>query len=278
MTADVLTSRHGAQPGRPARYGPVAVEVVDGVATVTVDSPPVNAMGTAVLGGLGDAAAALAGDEGVRAVVLTGTGAKAFMAGADIEEFESVLAAPGGMAAHAAWAGGVLAAWADLPQPLIAAVQASAVGGGLEIALAADLVVADPSARFGLPEVKLGLIPGGGGTQRLPRRVGTARALRMMLLGTVVRADEALATGLVDEVTEPGEALAVAQALATRIAAMPRVAVQALKRCVDPDLAADLGAAVAEERRIFLEVAASADFAEGIAAFTEKRAPVFSHR
>ncbi|MDT9591659.1 enoyl-CoA hydratase-related protein [Nocardioides zeae] len=273
MSAEALPLE-ASDAERVESFGPVAVVVRDGVATVTVDSPPVNAMGRAVLGGLGEAAAALAAADDVRVVVLTGAGTKAFMAGADIEEFETVRSSPGGMATHSEWAGGVLAAWAALPQPVIAAVQASAVGGGLEIALTADLVVTDPRAKFGLPEVKLGLIPGGGGTQRLPRRVGTARALRLMLLGSVVPASAALEMGLVDEVAEPGEVLVAAEALAARIAAMPRVAVQALKRCVDPGLSA----AIDEERRIFLEVARSEDFVEGVAAFVEKRPAVYTHR
>ncbi|WP_052336416.1 enoyl-CoA hydratase/isomerase family protein [Nocardioides alkalitolerans] len=270
MSAEVLAP---AVAEVHSQHGPVSLDVVDGVATVVVDSPPVNAMGRAVLQGLEEVAHAVAGDEGVRVVVLTGGGTKAFMAGADIAEFDELRAAPGGMDAHSAWAGGVLAAWAALPQPIIAAVQASAVGGGLEIALTTDLILTEPTAKFGLPEVKLGLIPGGGGTQRLPRRTGTAAALKLMLLGSVVKADRALELGIVDEVVEPGQVLAEAQALAVRIAAMPRVAVQALKRCVDPAL----GAALDEERRIFLQVAAADDFREGVAAFTEKRAPRFTH-
>lgn len=255
-------------------FGPVSVDLADGVATVLVDSPPVNAMGTAVLTGLERAAARVAGDEAVRAVVLTGGGTKAFMAGADIAEFEALRGRPDGMAEHSAWANGVLAAWAGLPQPLVAAVQASAVGGGLEIALTADLVVCEPTAKLGLPEVKLGLIPGGGGTQRLGARIGRSRALRLMVLGSVIDATEAERIGLVDQVAAPGAALAEATDLARRIAAMPRVAVQALKRLTVPDLHESL----ATERSTFLEVAAAEDFTEGLAAFTEKRKPVFTHR
>lgn len=254
--------------------GPVGLTVTDGVATVVVDSPPVNAMGRAVLQGLDEAADLLAGSTDVRVVVLTGGGAKAFMAGADIAEFEELRATPDGMQRHSTWAGGVLAAWSLLPQPVIAAVQASAVGGGLEIALTADLILAEPTAKFGLPEVKLGLIPGGGGTQRLPQRVGRSNALRMMLLGSVVPAATALELGLVDEVTAPGQVLSAAQDLAGRIAAMPRVAVQAVKRATAPGMAE----ALLEERQLFLEVARADDFAEGLAAFVERRRPVFTHR
>lgn len=257
-----------------ASYGPVTVAVTDGVATVVVDSPPVNAMGTDVLAGLEGAAARFVGDEDVRVVVLTGGGTKAFMAGADIRAFDEIRARPDGMARHSAWAGGILAAWAVLPQPVIAAVQAHAVGGGLEIALTADLIVADPGAKLGLPEVTLGLIPGGGGTQRLGLRVGRAKALRMMMLGDTVGAAEARSIGLVDQVAAPGAALAEAHELAARVAAMPRVAVQALKRLT----AAHLDDGIRAERATFLDVAGSEDFTEGLAAFTAKRAPAFTHR
>lgn len=256
------------------QFGPVTVTVADGVATVLVDSPPVNAMGAAVIDGLGRAAACVGPDHGVRVVVLAGAGTTAFMAGSDIGEFEALRAEPGAMDEHSLRARAVFDAWQALPQPLIAAVQASAVGGGLEIALICDLIVADPGARFGLPEVKLGLIPGGGGTQRLPARIGTAAAKELLFLGSLVDAQRALALGLVNRVSEPGGALAAAHELAARIAALPRVAVTAAKRAVD---GAVLGPALDREREIFLETFASKDFEEGFAAFLEKRKPVFSH-
>ena len=255
-------------------HGPVSVTLTDGVAVVLVDSPPVNAMGQEVLQGLGDVAARLHKDESVRAVVLTGGGEKAFMAGADISEFERLRAEPGGMDKHSAWAGGVLASWADLPQPVIAAVQGSAVGGGLEIALTADLILSEPRAKFGLPEVKLGLIPGGGGTQRLPRRIGQQVAMELMLLGTVIDAVRAEQLGLVNRISAPGAVVEEATEIAARIARNPRVAVQALKRSTREDLTQ----ALVREREIFLEVARSEDFREGFSAFVEKRAPEFTHR
>lgn len=259
---------------RSAAYGPVSVSIESGVATVLVDSPPVNAMGQAVLQGLEKAAVAVADDESVRAVVLTGAGSKAFMAGADISEFERIRAEPDGMNRHSRWAGGVLAAWAELPQPVIAAVQASAVGGGLEIALTADLIISEPAAKFGLPEVKLGLIPGGGGTQRLPRRIGVAAARELMYLGGVIDAARAHELGLVDRVSEAGAVVVEARKLARSIADLPRIAVQAVKRATTEGLTD----ALESERRIFLQVAGSEDFTEGLAAFVEKRAPVFTHR
>jgi enoyl-CoA hydratase/carnithine racemase len=254
-------------------FGPVSITVADGVATVVVDHPPVNAMGREVLGGLEQAAAALRDDQDVRVIVLTGAGDKAFLAGADISEFQSNAAKENGVAEQARWALSVLDAWAALPQPVIAAVQAHAMGGGLEMALLCDLIVAGPKVKLGLPEVKLGLIPGGGGTQRLPRRIGAGPAKRMLYLGAAVDAQQALEMGLVDQVAAEGKVLEEAQALAARIAAMPRVAVQAIKKAMD----ADLRAGLEREQEQFKVAAASNDFKEGFSAFLEKRPPRFTH-
>lgn len=262
-----------ASPAPAQAFGPVSIALSDGVATVLVDHPPVNAMGREVLGGLEQAAAALRDDQDVRVVVLTGGGTKAFFAGADISEFESHASKDGGMEANARWARSVLDAWAALPQPVIAAVQAHAMGGGLEVALLCDLIVVDPTVKLGLPEVKLGLIPGGGGTQRLPRRIGAGPAKMMMFLGTAVDAQRALEIGLVDQVSAEGNVLEEAQELAARIAAMPRVAVQAIKKAVDRDLSADLD----HEQEQFKVAFSSNDFKEGFTAFLEKRPPRYTH-
>jgi enoyl-CoA hydratase/carnithine racemase len=232
-------------------------------------------MGRDVLDGLGGAADRVGSGHDARAVVLTGAGRAAFMAGADIGEFQALRAAPGAMEGHSRMARAVFDAWQALPQPVIAAAQASAVGGGLEIALLCDLIVADPAARFGLPEVKLGLIPGGGGTQRLPARIGIATAKELLFLGSLIDAPRAAELGLVNQVSEPGGALAQAQVIAARIAALPRVAVACAKRAVNGAVPA---AALDREREIFLEAFAAEDFTEGFAAFLEKRKPVFTHR
>jgi enoyl-CoA hydratase/carnithine racemase len=255
---------------------PVTVAIADGVATVTVDSPPVNAMGVAVLTGLRAVAERLAGNRAARAVVLTGAGTKAFIAGADITEFAEILARPDGMRQHAELSRSMFQAWQELPQPLIAAVQASAIGGGLEFALACDLIVADEVASFGLPEVKLGIIPGAGGTQRLPARIGLSAAKEMMLLGSTIDADRALRLGLINRLAANGKTLEVAQGLATQIAARPWMAVAGIKRAADA-ANAFLDAGLNRELEIFLEVAKSDDFAEGFSAFLEKRKPRFSH-
>ena len=158
------------------------------VATVTVDNPPVNALDDATLAALRDAAGEV---REARAVVLTGAGEKAFLAGADLHALRHALGTPGAMEEHVALTRPTFEAWRALEMPLIAAVAGHAVGGGLEFALLCDLICAGPKVRFGLPEVTLGLMPGGGGTQRLPRRIGSGLALELMLTGKLVHADEA---------------------------------------------------------------------------------------
>jgi enoyl-CoA hydratase/carnithine racemase len=244
---------------------PVLIERDGGVAVVIVDNPPVNAIGDAVLDGLAAAAAELGADDGVRAVVLTGAGEKAFMAGADLDELRGLLDGTVSREEYTARTRAVLTAWERLPQPTVAAVQASAVGGGLEVALVCDLIVADPAARFGLPEVRLGLIPGAGGTQRLPARIPVARAKELILLGSTIGAEEAQELGLVNRVSDPGAALAAAVELAARIAVLPALATRAVKQAV--------GAGLDREGELFRELLASEDAREGVAAFLERREP-----
>jgi enoyl-CoA hydratase/carnithine racemase len=252
--------------------GPVRVETGGAVAVVTVDSPPVNAIGEAVLDGLAEAAAAVGADQEIRAVVLTGAGEKAFLAGADLNELQSILDGSVPSEEYTARVRAVLGAWERLPQPVVAAVQAAAVGGGLEVALVCDLIVADPRARFGLPEVRLGLMPGAGGTQRLLRRVSLGAARELLLLGGTVDTETALRLGLADRVAAAGAALAEARELAGRIAALPALATRAIKRAVAPDLEQGLD----REGELFRALLGSADAREGVTAFVERREPRFN--
>jgi enoyl-CoA hydratase len=259
----------------------VTVERSDGVATVLVDNPPVNALDDPTLIGLRQAAENLAADPDVRAVVLTGSGGRVFLAGADLRSLAPALGpdADGGeMEHHVFLTGPAFAAWSELPQPAIAAVGGDALGGGLEFALCCDLIVADPGVRIGLPEVNLGLMPGGGGTQRLARRIGLGRALELVLFGRVLDAGQAHELGIVSRLADEGQTLEEALRLAERLAALPAVAVQSAKRAIRAGSDQGMAEGLARERGLFLQVAASADAREGATAFLEKRKPSFRHR
>ena len=234
-----------------------------------------NALNTALRTALIAALDELAGDVGVRVIVLTGAGDRAFVAGADVTEFtgRDVAAQAASMQARRVY--DVVAA---SERPLVAAINGACLGGGLELALACDIRIASTTARFGQPEVNLGLIPGGGATQRLPRVVGLGAALRLILTGEPVDAAEALRMGLVEEVTEPEDCLERAIAVAERIARNSPVAVAAARRATRAALGLPLAAGLDLERAAFLAAFAAEDRAEGIAAFLEKRQPVFPGR
>ena len=256
----------------------VHVEIEAGVAVVLVNNPPVNALTNATLDALADAAEALDADQSVRAVVLAGAGSKAFVAGADLVEFSGVLGDRAWIESHTARSRRMLASWERLRQPVVAAVQASAVGGGLEVVLVCDFVVADPAAKFGFPEVRLGLMPGAGGTQRLPRRIGVSAAKDLLMLGSTISAKEARQLGLVSRISARGAAFDEAKLLAGELAGLPAIAVQSIKRSVDGEAVGELAAGLDRERSLFIYVFGSQDAAEGVGAFVDKRAPVFVHR
>ncbi|MEZ4387552.1 MAG: enoyl-CoA hydratase-related protein [Candidatus Krumholzibacteriia bacterium] len=247
------------------------------VATVVIDRPArLNALDRATLGELKQVFGELARDEAVRACVLAGGGEKAFVAGADISE----LAALSGPEAERYAASGQALMWQieNLGKPVIAAIGGYALGGGLELALACSVRWAATKARLGLPETGLGLIPGFGGTQRLPRLVGRGRALEMILAGDPVTADQALAWGLVTRVLERDALLAEAQAFAARLAARPAVAVRAALKAVNEGANMGPDAAVRLEAALFGVACASEDAAEGCRAFLAKRDAEFRHR
>ncbi|WP_428952667.1 enoyl-CoA hydratase/isomerase family protein [Streptomyces sp. cg35] len=242
------------------------------VAELVLDRPKaMNAVSSDMARSLGAACEALGGDRAVRVVVVTSSNERAFCVGADLKERNSfsdaelVRQRPVARAAYT----GVL----ELPMPTIAAVHGFALGGGFELALACDLIVADASAVVGLPEVSVGVIPGGGGTQLLPRRVGAARAAELIFSARRVEAVEAGELGLVDQVVAAGQDRAEALALAARIAANSPVGLRAAKRALRLGHGLDLRAGLEVEDAAWRSVAFSGDRAEGVAAFNEKRKP-----
>jgi enoyl-CoA hydratase/carnithine racemase len=234
----------------------------DGVALVRLDRPKANALSTAVLEQLHEIAAELH-DDPPGAVVLWG-GRRIFAAGADIVEIGD-----GGAATVGASFAAALGALATVPRATIAAVNGYALGGGLELALACDFRVCAEDARFGQPEVLLGVIPGGGGTQRLPRLIGSSRAKELILSGRQVRAEEALSIGLVNRAVAPDYVLEAALTWAAEFAAGPLVAHGLAKSAVDRGLDATLPEGLAMEAEAFVAVAGTEDAARGIASFNE---------
>jgi enoyl-CoA hydratase len=249
----------------------------EGVATLTIHRPgALNALDPETLTELDAAVAVLAADPEVRAVVLTGAGEKAFVAGADIAVMQGM--DPAGARELARLGHRLCRRIERAPKVFIAAVNGYALGGGCELALACDLRFAAESARFGQPEINLGIIPGFGGTQRLPRLVGRGRALELLLTGEMIDAREAHRLGLVNRVLPPGELLGAARATARQIAAKGMAAVRLCKEAVDNGLEMDLSRAADYEAELFALCFATADQKEGMRAFLEKRRPVFRDR
>lgn len=243
------------------------------VATLRLQNPPMNLITVEVTRALDRALGQLEEDDAIRAVVVTGTGERAFCVGSDVKEFESLQgrAGEGKLLLEKA----VYRRLARLPMPTVAALQADALGGGLELALCCDLRVADENARLGLPEVRLGVMPGSGGTQRLPRIVGPARAKEMILTGEIIDAVTAERIGLVNRVAPAGEALGVARSIAATIAERGPVAVREAKRAIDLAGDVSLDDGFAAELDASERVFSSDDMLEGARAFLEKRSPDF---
>jgi enoyl-CoA hydratase len=252
------------------QYEHILVEVSDAIAVVTLNRPKVlNALNVALLRELDAALDALGADDAVRAVIITGAGEKAFAAGADISE----LAAVNGVEGQALAARGqrVFGKLETLGKPVIAAINGFALGGGCEMALACTLRIASEGAKLGQPEVKLGIIPGYGGSQRLPRLVGKGAALKLILTGEMIGAAEALRIGLVEEVTPASELMPRAKALAATIAGMAPIAVRQCIAAVHAGYDLPLDEALAHEAALFGICCGTADKAEGTKAFLEKR-------
>jgi enoyl-CoA hydratase len=244
----------------------VQVETEAAVGTIHLDRPPMNALSAQVVDELAAAAAQVSADDQIRAVVIYG-GARVFAAGADIKEMAEAGYAQ--IAAHSGRLQASLTAVARIPKPVVAAITGYALGGGLELALCADFRVLGEGARVGQPEILLGVIPGAGGTQRLPRLVGPARAKDIVYTGRFVAAAEALAMGLADRVVPDAEVCQAARELAGQFAAGPALALRAAKAAIDDGLEVGLGAGLEIERLHFAGLFATEDQRTGMRSFIE---------
>jgi enoyl-CoA hydratase/carnithine racemase len=244
----------------------VQVQADQAVATIRLDRPPMNALNAQVQQEIAAAAAQVTADPEVRAVILYG-GEKVFAAGADIKEMAQ--ASYTQMAATAKRLQDALTAVARIPKPVVAAITGYALGGGLELALAADFRVAGESAQVGQPEIMLGVIPGAGGTQRLPRLIGPARAKDIVFTGRFVAAAEALAIGLVDKVVADAEVFQAARDLVARYATGPAIALSAAKAAIDQGLDVDLDTGLEIERLNFAGLFATEDQRAGMRSFLD---------
>jgi enoyl-CoA hydratase len=254
-------------------YELLLLEIADRIATLTINRPDkLNALNDVMMREIGSAIDALGADPGVGAIVITGAG-RAFVAGADISR---LAAAQAGELEKVSRFGQAVFRRIELsPKPVVAAVNGFALGGGCELALACHVRVASTQAKFGLPEVKLGLIPGYGGTQRLPRLIGRGAALQMILTGEPVDGVEAARLGLANAVVEPGALLGAARAMAATMIGNGPVAVARAIEAVDVGLDATLEDGLRLEARLFGSLEETADMREGTKAFLEKRPPAF---
>jgi len=258
-------------------YQNILLTVHEKIATLTVNRPQkLNAVSSQVLSEIGAAAQHAASDRDIGVLIVTGAGEKAFVAGADIAEMSSLDAA--GAKAFSEHAQRMLDALEACPKPVIAAVNGYALGGGTELALACHIRICSTNARFGQPEVALGLMPGAGGTRRLSRVVGRAAALHMILTGDQITAEEAMRIGLVSKVVEPGELMATAEAIARTILSRAPLAVRYALEAVRRGAEMPLSEAFGLESSLFGLCCATEDMKEGTSAFVRKAKPSFKGR
>ncbi len=256
-------------------YQHLLFTIDDHIATVTFNRPEVlNALNQALLGELSLVLDEIDGDGDLRVVILTGSGDKAFVAGADISELAKLT--PLETKLFASSSQQIISRLESLAIPVIGAVNGFALGGGTEMALACDFIYASANAMFGQPEINLGLIPGFGGTQRLPRLIGTNRAKEMIFTGKMIKAEEAREMGLVNAVFEPSELMAAVLKTANTIASKGRVSIRAAKEVIHRGMNVDLSAGCHMEIDAFSLCMASPDAKEGTTAFLEKRPASFT--
>lgn len=248
----------------------------EGIAIITIDNPPMNVLSGEVVSQLDEVFTRVSNDPHIIVAILTGAGRKAFMAGADIKEFPSWLEKEKHelekitMETHR-----VFYLIENLPKPTIAVLNGLVLGGGCELALTCDIRIAEEQIKLGLPEVNLGLFPGGGGTQRLPRLIGPAKAKELMYIGDPISAQEALQLGLVNQVTVDGKGLQTALEMAKKMACKSIQSLSRIKKSVNDGLNVSLKEGIEIESKHFIDVFATEDIKEGVQAFIEKRRPSF---
>jgi enoyl-CoA hydratase/carnithine racemase len=276
-SATGVLARSSGSPTPILKLENVRYETKGAIAYVTINRPKVlNALNTPTWTDLRRAFEQVRDDTAIRGAILTGAGDKAFIAGADISELARVTAFEAEQSSRLGQ--GVLDLIEDLGKPVIAAVNGFALGGGCETAMACTLRIAVETARFGQPEVALGLIPGGGGTQRLPRLVGRGRALQLILSAEMISAQEAYRIGLVNEIVPAADLIARAEAILTKIAANAPIAIKLALEAANKGLDTSQGEGLLLEAAYFGLCAATDDKREGTSAFLEKRAPRFQGR
>ncbi len=257
----------------------VLLHIEEGIAVITINNPPLNILDANVVNGLLQVTTDIRNHAEVKVVVLTGQGTRAFMAGGDIKSFPELI----GKGEEVAYQGSKflqepLDAIMNLPCPTICVLNGLALGGGCELALSCDVRIAEEHMEIGLPEVKLGLFPGAGGTQRLPRLIGVSKAKELIFTGDPVPAAKALEIGLVNEVVKTGEGMQAAYTLARKISRHSAKALQYAKHAIDEGLNGSLEEGLETEARYFGKVFQTEDVKEGVSAFMEKRRAVFKDR
>jgi enoyl-CoA hydratase/carnithine racemase len=255
--------------------GPLTIERDGGLTVLTLARPPVNALGRELVEALGDACSSLASDGSVHAMILAAEG-RNFCAGADLKERQGMSEAD--VREWVPFLNATLQRVAGLPFPTIASIQGVAAGGGFELALACDVRILENDGRVGLKETSLAIIPGAGGTQRLPRLIGPSRAKRWIFTAQLFTAEEALTAGAVDVIVAPGEALEKARQLSNEILANGPLAVRQAKRAIDAGFDLPMEAALEVELRAYEAILPTEDRLEALAAFREKRPPVWKGR
>lgn len=277
MSSTVISSTPEASPAPGLKLENVLYEKRNGIAYVTINRPKaLNALNTPTWKDLRTAFENVREDAAIRGAILTGAGDKAFIAGADITELATLAAFEAAQASR--FGQGVLDLIENLGKPVIAAVNGFALGGGCETAMACTLRIAVERASFGQPEVKLGLLPGGGGTQRLPRLVGKGRALQLILSGEMIDAREAWRIGLVNEIVPAADLIARSEAILTQIASNAPIAVKLALEATTKGLETSQDEGMLLEASYFGLCAATEDKKEGTKAFLERRAPQFHGR